>query len=144
MFSKACEYGIKAAVFIAVKSQLGRRVSLNEIAKEINSPIAFTAKVLQQLSKHRIVDSVKGPTGGFEINKNKLDKIKLSKIVSAIDGDSIYKGCVLGFENCNIDKPCLVHYKFIGIRNDLKQMLETTSLLDLSKDINTEITFFKR
>lgn len=144
MFSKACEYGIKAAVFIAVKSHEEGRVSLNEVAKEINSPVAFTAKVLQQLTKNDIVDSVKGRKGGFEINKNKIVKIKLSEIVSAIDGDSIYKGCGLGFQKCNENKPCPIHHKFKLIRNDLKQMLETTSLLDLSNDINNGITFLKR
>ena len=144
MFSKACEYGIKAAVFIAVKSHQESRVSLNEIAMEINSPIAFTAKVLQQLRKNGIIDSVKGPKGGFEINKNKVAIIKLNTIVSAIDGDSIYIGCGLGFQYCNEDKPCPIHHQFKLIRNDLKQMLETTSLLDLSNDINNGITFLKR
>lgn len=144
MFSKACEYGIKAAVFIAVKSQQDCRVGLNEIAKEIDSPIAFTAKVLQQLSRNLIVDSVKGPAGGFEISTKKAGKITLSKIVSAIDGDAIYKGCGLGFHNCNENKPCPVHHQFKLIRNDLKKMLETTSLLDLSKGINNGITFLKR
>ena len=144
MFSKACEYGIKAAVFIAVKSHQESRVSLNEVAKEINSPIAFTAKVLQQLRKNGIIDSVKGPKGGFEINKNKVAKIKLNTIVSAIDGDSIYIGCGLGFQYCKEDKPCPIHHQFKLIRNDLKQMLETTSLLDLSNDINNGITFLKR
>lgn len=144
MFSKACEYGIKAAVFIAVRSREGKRVSLNEIAGEIDSPIAFTAKVLQELTRNNIVDSIRGPSGGFEINKNKVNKIMLSKIVSAIDGDSIYKGCALGFKNCNENLPCPIHHKFVIIRNELKQMLETTSLLDLSKDINEGVTFLKR
>ncbi|MCY7362537.1 MAG: Rrf2 family transcriptional regulator [Ignavibacteria bacterium] len=144
MFSKACEYGIKAAVFIAVKSREGKRVSLNEIAGEINSPVAFTAKVLQQLTRNKILDSIRGPSGGFEINKNKVDKIRLSRIVSAIDGDSIYSGCALGFENCNENLPCPIHHKFVLIRNELKHMLETTSLLDLSKDVNEGITFLKR
>ena len=44
MFSKACEYGIKASIFIAINSRDGRRVSPKEIAKEIDSPQAFTAK----------------------------------------------------------------------------------------------------
>ncbi|MGM5470301.1 RrF2 family transcriptional regulator [Flavobacteriaceae bacterium LMO-SS05] len=144
MFSKACEYAIKAAVFIAVKSHQERRVSLHEIAEEINSPIAFTAKVLQLLTKSHIVNSVRGAAGGFEINKNKADQIKLSEIVSVIDGDSIYKGCGLGFLKCNEEKPCPIHHKFKLIRSDLKQMLETTSLLDLSNDINNGITFLKR
>lgn len=144
MFSKACEYGIKAAIYIAVKSHQESRVSLNDIAKEINSPVAFTAKVLQQLTRSQIINSVKGPSGGFEINKNKIPKIKLSKIVTAIDGDSVYKGCGLGFQNCNENKPCPVHYKFKIIRNDLKKMLESTTLLDLSNDINNGVTFLKR
>lgn len=143
MFSKACEYGIKAAVFIAVKSKQGSRVSLNEIARAINSPVAFTAKVLQQLTRNKIVDSVRGPSGGFEIKNENAEMIKLSSIVFAIDGDSVYNGCGLGFRNCNENRPCPVHHKFTKIRSDLKKMLETTSLSDLSKDINNGITYLK-
>lgn len=143
MFSKACEYGIKAAIFIAVKSQQDIRVRLNDIAEEINSPVAFTAKVLQKLTKDKLVDSLKGPAGGFEIKKNRLAKIRLNQIVFAIDGNTVYEGCGLGFNNCDENKPCPVHHKFKLIRDDLKQMLETTSLLDLSKDINNRVTFLK-
>jgi Rrf2 family iron-sulfur cluster assembly transcriptional regulator len=143
MFSKACEYGIKAAIFIAVKSQQDTRIRLSDIAAEINSPVAFTAKVLQKLTKGKLVDSVKGPAGGFEIKKNKLTEIRLNQIVSAIDGNTVYEGCGLGFNNCNEIKPCPVHHKFKLIRDDLKQMLETTSLLDLSKDVNNGMTFLR-
>jgi len=144
MFSKACEYGIKATIFIAIKSEQDTRVSLNDIAREIDSPVSFTAKILQTLVKSGIIDSVKGPSGGFEIKKSKAGKIKLSKVVLAIDGDSIYKSCGLGFQNCNDKIPCPLHYKFIKIREDLKKMLEETSLLDLSNDINSGLTFLKR
>ncbi|MDX1365867.1 MAG: Rrf2 family transcriptional regulator, partial [Arenibacter latericius] len=61
MFSKACEYGIKATLFIAQKSLNQQRVSLKEIASEIDSPIAFTAKILQSLARSGMVDSHKGP-----------------------------------------------------------------------------------
>lgn len=143
MFSKACEYGIKAAVYITIRSQQEFRVGLNEIAREIDSPIAFTAKILQQLSRNQIIDSVKGPTGGYEISTKKASEMTLSKIVSAIDGDKIYEGCGLGFPHCDENKPCSVHHQFKSIRTDLKQMLETTSLLDLSKEINNGISFLK-
>ena len=69
MFSKACEYGIKATIFIASNSYEKQRVSLKEIAKEIDSPEAFTAKILQNLVRHKIINSVKGAYGGFEIEK---------------------------------------------------------------------------
>lgn len=143
MFSKACEYGIKAAIYIATKSQDNERVGLKNIAKEIDSPEAFTAKILQKLSREEIVSSIKGPHGGFEINKKRAEKIKLKDIVYAIDGNAIYQGCALGFSKCSDTEPCAMHDKFKTIRNDLKKMLESTSLLELSNDVNKGISLLK-
>lgn len=143
MFSKACEYGIKAAIFIAINSYEGKRVTPKEIAKEINSPQAFTAKILQDLVRHNVVNSVKGAYGGFEVNKNNLKHIKLSQIVKAIDGDNIYNGCGLGLERCDENHPCPVHDKFKAIRNELKFMLENTSLEELALNIKGGLAFLK-
>tara|TARA_R110002051_G_scaffold325857_1_gene432297 strand:+ start:25163 stop:25597 length:435 start_codon:yes stop_codon:yes gene_type:complete len=144
MFSKACEYGIRAATYIAMQSLEGRRVSLKEIAEEIDSPVAFTAKVLQLLSKNKIVESVMGAHGGFEITGKRIDEVMLSQIVKAIDGDNIYAGCGLGLKECNADKPCPVHDKFVDIRNDLKQMLENTSLYEMTTGLDVGLTYLKR
>lgn len=144
MFSKACEYGIRATIYIALQSLQDQRVSLKDIAKEINSPVAFTAKILQKLAKNDIVDSVKGPKGGFQIEKNKIASIKLSQVVFAIDGDTIYKGCGLGLKQCNASQPCPVHHKFAQIRNNLKQMLESTNIRELTTDLEVGLTFLKR
>jgi len=144
MFSKACEYGIRAIIHIAVLSQDEKRVGLKEIAKEIGSPEAFTAKILQILSKNDLVESTKGPTGGFEMSVQQMKKIKLSDVVSAIDGDSIYKGCGLGMKECSEKHPCPVHEKFKTIRNELKKMLENTSIYNLAIDQKNGLTFLKR
>lgn len=144
MFSKACEYAIKATLYIAQKSLGGTRVSLKDIANEIDSPEAFTAKILQQLAKGQIINSVKGPYGGFEIEKQDISKIMLSTIVNAFDGDAIYKGCGLGLKQCNENQPCPVHDKFKAIRDDLKNMLETTSVLELATNLEIGATYLKR
>jgi Rrf2 family protein len=144
MFSKACEYGIRASTYIALQSLEEKRVSLKEIAKEIDSPVAFTAKILQQLAKNNIVDSVKGATGGFEIDKRNIEKIKLSEIVYAIDGDKVYMGCGLGLKKCNANKPCPVHDKFVQIREDLRHMLENTSLYEMTTGLEVGLTYLKR
>jgi len=39
--------------------------TLIDIAEEIDSPTAFTAKILQQLVKNKVIHSIKGPHGGF-------------------------------------------------------------------------------
>jgi Rrf2 family iron-sulfur cluster assembly transcriptional regulator len=143
MFSKACEYGIKASIFIAINSYEDRRVNPKEISEEINSPTAFTAKILQALVRHNIVKSLKGPYGGFSIEKNKISSIKLSQIVSAIDGDKIFNGCGLGLHTCNEEHPCPVHDKFKIVRRELKDLLENTNLMQLALDIKSGASFLK-
>ncbi len=144
MFSKACEYGIKASIFILINSLNGNRVGLLEIAEEIDSPASFTAKILQNLVKHQIIDSAKGPHGGFGIKKADISKLKLSKVVTAIDGDAVFKGCGLGFHHCNEKKPCSIHHKFKVVRDELKGMLENTTLFELSEDVKNGKSFLVR
>ena len=144
MFSKACEYGIRASTYIALQSLEGNRVSLKKIAAEINSPVAFTAKILQQLSKSNIVNSVQGAQGGFEIDRTNINTIKLSEIVYAIDGNNVYVGCGLGLKECNANKPCPVHDKFVQIREDLRHMLENTSLYEMTAGLEVGLTYLKR
>ena len=144
MFSKACEYGIRATIHIATQSLEGRRSSLKDIATEINSPVAFTAKILQQLVRNGIIVSVQGAGGGFEIRRSEMDVIKLSQIVSAIDGDQIYRACGLGLKECNAKQPCPVHFKFKAIRDELRGMLEGTSILELALGLKDGATYLKR
>lgn len=144
MFSKACEYGIRATLYIAQNSSAGQRVSLKEISEKIDSPEAFTAKILQQLARNQIIISYKGPNGGFQIDEAGLETICLNQIVDAIDGDAIYRGCGLGLHECNANEPCPLHNQFMTIRNELKKMLESTTLGQLTEGLLEGITCLKR
>jgi len=143
MFSKACEYGIRAAIFIAQQSLKDQKVSLRDVAEAIESPEAYTSKILQQLTRSRVINSSKGPTGGFSMDGQQLDNVKLATIVSVIDGDSVFNGCGLGLRVCNEKKPCPVHHQFKAVRNGLKKMLETTTVKSLSMDLENNLTFLK-
>ncbi len=65
MFSKSCEYGLRAVLFIGYKTSEKKKISLTTIATEINSPQAFTAKVLQQLQKIILLVLLKVLMEGF-------------------------------------------------------------------------------
>ena len=136
MFSKACEYGMRAAVFVARSSLNGERVSLKDITKGIDAPDAFTAKILQQLAREKILLSVKGPKGGFEIRKDKMNSIPIARVVDAIDGNGIYTGCGLGLGECDENNPCPLHENFSSIREQLEDMLENTSIYDLAINLD--------
>ncbi|HNI02449.1 MAG TPA: Rrf2 family transcriptional regulator [Chitinophagales bacterium] len=143
MFSKACEYGIRATVYIADQSKQSNRAILKDIAKEIDSPEAFTAKILQQLVKSGIVHSVKGINGGFEISKDKISNLKLADVVLAIDGKGIYTNCAFGLKNCSEQFPCPVHHKFKPIKANIRKMLEGTSINDMSDKLKDGLAFLK-
>lgn len=144
MFSKACEHGIKAIIYIATQSLEGRRVKIGDVVENSGSPEAFTAKVLGALTRHKIVDSFTGPYGGFEIDPKKMKETKLSDIVNAIDGDTVYKGCALGLTECNGAHPCPMHDKFVTVRNELRKILETTSVHDLAIGLKSGKTILMR
>lgn len=142
MFSKACEYGIRASIYIASQTQLGHRVSLVDVVNKIESPEAFTSKILQKLVKHDIIKSIKGPGGGFVIDLAKLDEIKLIKIVEAFDGDFL-NNCSLGLSECSDDQPCPFHSQYKPVKERLLYIFGNTSINDLLLGFKEGNTFLK-
>ncbi len=144
MFSKACEYGIRAAIHIAHQSHKGQRVGLKSVAKAIDSPTAFTSKILQALVKKEIISSIKGPSGGYEIPQDSRAQLTLASIVEAIDGDDVYRGCGLGLKACNASKPCPVHDQFKEVRDLLADMLKKTTIQELTNGLQLGHSYLRR
>ncbi|QCX52382.1 Rrf2 family transcriptional regulator [Elizabethkingia sp. JS20170427COW] len=142
MFSKTCEYAIRALVLIAQKTQDGGRIGIKDIATDIDSPEYFIAKILQNLSRKGFVQSVKGPNGGFYLDDANLD-ISLAEVVKEIDGDKIFTGCALGLKECSETHPCPLHKNFKYIRSDLKILLETSKIRNLVNDLDSKLAFLK-
>lgn len=138
MFSKACEYGIRALTVIAEAGKEGRKIGIKELCEQSKTPESFTAKILQNLVKKKIISSQKGPSGGFYIAKD-LDKITLYQIVEAIDGKDVFIKCGLGLERCNAKKPCPLHFQFEVVRNELNDMCKNNSLADLIEGFHQEV-----
>lgn len=131
IFSKKCEYGLQAVLYLATKEN-GEVVPSDEIAKKLSIPKEFISKILQSLTASGIVDSKKGKSGGFFLAK-KPTRIYLIDIVAAIDGLEIFNKCVLGFPNCSPDQPCPVHDKWGELRTKAYDML-TKETLDQFKE----------
>lgn len=144
MFSKACEYAIRATVYIARQSLESERASLVDISREIDSPVAFTAKILQKLVKAEILASIRGKSGGFYISAGEMKKRMVADIIEVIGGDAVYTECGLGLKSCSATEPCPAHERFVSIRNELKEVLETTSVYAMAAGLKEGLTFLKR
>jgi Rrf2 family protein len=143
MFSKTCEYAIRAVLFIAQKSGGGSKVGIREIAKGIDSPEHFIAKILQDLSRKGLIQSQKGPAGGFYLEKTSLDAT-LADVVRAVDGDRIFTGCALGLKQCSESKPCPLHHEFKKIRENILRLLQSSSLGEFNRQLDKNLCFLKR
>lgn len=143
VFSKTCEYAMRSVFFIAHRTANGSRVGVKEISTGINSPEHFLAKILQDLSRKGIVQSAKGPNGGFYMDATAL-KRPLSDIVEAVDGNGLFIGCGLGLEYCSETNPCPLHHEFKDIRNKIQHMLQNTIIADFNEDLNLGITSLKK
>ena len=118
---------MRAVFYVAQRSQEGHKVGIKEIAIHINSPEPFLAKILQRLSREGLIQSSKGPNGGFCFDSESLGR-PLADIVVAVEGNDLFTGCGLGLTYCSETNPCPLHEDFKKIRNQLTQMLRTTTI----------------
>ncbi|OFY86800.1 MAG: Rrf2 family transcriptional regulator [Bacteroidetes bacterium RIFCSPLOWO2_12_FULL_35_15] len=142
MFSKACEYALKAVLYLSLNSSEDRKLGIKEIAEKLNLPSPFLGKILQNLVRHKILDSTKGPNGGFYFKKNSK-KIFIIKIVEIIDGLEFFEKCGMGLKHCSSIKPCPIHNDLMPYRQKLKEMLEEKTIADLTLVLASGKAFLK-
>lgn len=142
MLSKTCEYAIRALIYTAQQTNEGHRVGVKDVAKGIDSPEYFIAKILQEMVRKNFLQSTKGPTGGFHLSEENLSN-SLAVIVRQFDGDKIFNGCALGLKQCSEKNPCPLHNQFKEIRNGLKNMLESTTIKMLVDKLESKKVFLK-
>jgi Rrf2 family protein len=129
MFSKSSTYAIRAVLYLGKNSTQEHKVSVDTIAEKIGIPREFLAKILQQLTKHKLVVSAKGRNGGFYLSDNQK-KSSLLKVIQCFDGPDIFKNCILGLEECSDSHPCPYHDSFKLYRSSLRKTLSEETVIE--------------
>ena len=132
LFSKTCEYGLQAMIYLAVTN---KKVGINEISEKQNLPSYYLSKILQNLVKAKILSSAKGPTGGFWLSKP-ANQVRLSHVIDAIDGMESLDSCGLGLKKCDSNNPCAIHFDFKPYREAIIQLFYKTTLQDIVDKYN--------
>ena len=136
MFSKATEYALRATIHIAKNSSEEKKLGIEEIAKSIDSPKSFTAKILQLLAKdNKIISSVRGPNGGFFITE-KAKKLPVRAILVAMGESEVLDKCVLGLNKCSEIKPCPMHVKYKVIKAQIIKLFESKTIQHLVNEMD--------
>ncbi len=134
MLSNTCKYGLRAVVYIAGKSQNGKKIGIKQISKDLNLPMPFLAKIMQSLARQKILNSSKGPHGGFSLAKNPKE-IYLIDVVKAIDGKDVFSRCALHNDNCKSSdhekSACTLHVDYVKARRKIEKMYESKTVQNL-------------
>lgn len=134
MFNKETEYALRGLVYIKLQNLKERRPGTAEIAKEIDAPQFYTAKILQRLVRAGFLESIKGKGGGFFFDPEKPD-LQLVRLISATEGDKSYSGCGFGLKHCDENNPCPLHEKYALIRNSINKLISEETVQSLAEKV---------
>ena len=142
MLSKSCVYSLRSIIFIGHNASEQLKVGIKEVAKELELPEPYLGKILQQLTKHKIIQSAKGPNGGFYIGED-AQEIKIIRVIEVVDGLDFFHSCGLGLKECSEDHPCPLHDDFKIYRDGLWELFNSKSVLDLVSKIEDGDAFIR-
>jgi len=134
MLSKSTEYAMRALVFVQLCNWEQKRPGVGEIAKEIEAPEAYTAKILQTLTKNQLLNSMKGRGGGFFFSENQ-SSLTLYDVIHVVEGDACFHKCGFGLKQCNDSNPCPLHEKHKVLRDGFFEIAKTETIKSLSEKI---------
>jgi len=137
MLSKATEYAIRGLVYINMQNRKGDRPGFREVAREVDAPEHFMAKILQTLTRHQLIRSAKGRGGGFFFPE-KEEQLRLYEVIRVMEGEAFFSKCVFGFNMCDDKHPCPMHEDFVKIRDEFVELAKTQSIQSLAHKIENQ------
>lgn len=140
MLSVTCKAAIKAVIYLGSMFDSGKKFGIREIAEQIDENEHTVGKLLQKLVKEGLINSAKGPNGGFYIAGNQKAKPVLA-IVEAIDGDDVFNQCGLGLHKCSAAHPCPIHDDFKSVREGFRILCTEKTIEDLCAPVNSGVAY---
>ena len=140
MISNTCKTAIKAVIYLCSKFDSGENASIKEVAEFINANEHTVGKILQTLVKQNVINSQKGPTGGFYISKEQ-QKQPIIHIVESIDGKQVFNSCGLGLSQCSSSHPCPIHNDYKKARDLIEKLFKEKNVLNLCEPVNNGLAY---
>lgn len=140
MLSLTCKTAIKAVIYLSCKSAEGQKAGIKEIAEQINASEHTVGKILQTLAKRGLINSLKGPSGGFFINETQQMQ-PISDIVETIEGKQVFRECGLGLSKCSATHPCPIHNEYKVARDLIEKLFREKKVKDLCDPVTNGLAY---
>ena len=140
MLSHTCKTAIKAVIYLASKAEPGEKAGIKEIAGFIDASEHTVGKLLQTLVKDGVINSSKGPNGGFYISAKQKEN-PIIHIVEAIDGKEVFKQCGLGLSKCSANHPCPIHNDYKIVRDGFEKLCKQKKIAELWVPVDNGLAY---
>jgi len=137
LLPKTSTYALRAVLYIASTGTEQKFIPIRQISNDLNISFHFLTKIFQILSQHGLMTSYRGPAGGIALAKP-ANEISLIDIITALEGEDFFEGCILALPNCGDEAPCPLHDYWGKMRDELIDMFKKTSLHELGKKIRKD------
>jgi Rrf2 family iron-sulfur cluster assembly transcriptional regulator len=107
----------------------GGPVTLAEISSRQKISLSYLEQLFGKLRRHHLVDSVRGPGGGYRLAKD-MATISVAEIILAVDEPIDATQCG-GKENCKDEQKCLTHDLWATLNERIFDYLESVNLRQL-------------
>ena len=121
-------YAVTAMLDLALHANQGP-VSLADISERQGISISYLEQLFAKLRRNDLVSSVRGPGGGYRLSRASAE-IFVAQVVDAVDEPVDITRCE-GQGNCQNGEPCLTHYLWEDLSQQLHQFLSAISLQSL-------------
>ena len=122
--TRQADYAIRAVRYLA-KHGSDERVATSTVAKEMQIPPSFLAKIISQLSIAGLLNTSRGARGGVSLARESKD-ISVLDVVEAIDGPILLNECIGSNKPCVFEDDCLVHPIWHEVQESLVSKLRAT------------------
>lgn len=129
--TRATDYSFRVVLYLA-SLKPGTIISAKEIATREGVPMRYLLKTLRSLVQAGILQSYRGPEGGYALAKEPGD-ISLLDVIQAIEGPIAINQCLVHKDHCSRHwtKPCPVHQALGEVQKKLMAELDKHNFHDL-------------
>ena len=130
--TRAADYAMRVMIHLATLPA-DERALLPALAAATAAPESFLSKVLQALSRARLVSSQRGQTGGFAILP-RGKRASMREVIEAIDGPVYLNVCLISARACGRAKWCPAHTVWVEAQRAMLEVLSAAVIEDLAAE----------
>ena len=131
ILSQTAVYALKAVMYLSETTK-DDPVRVDDIAEALDVPRNYLSKILHVLGRAGLLQSTRGPHGGFRLAKPAAELL-LTDVIGHFDDVTETSGCLLGRERCSDSDPCAAHSRWKDVSTAVRSFLSETSIEDLSR-----------